>query len=306
MKTSYHLMTVKESTMTGVHRELDKSGKREYRRKMIRAFLRNRTAAAGLLLLLIVVPVAVFSPVLTPYDPNAQDLALQLQAPSTRHWLGTDNFGRDLFSRILLGGQVSILVGISSVLLGVVIGVPFGLLSGYYGGKVDATITRFVDVLMSFPPLLIGLMVLAALGPGITNLIISIAAAFAPRFVRMARAPTMAVKEREFVTACRAVGMSDKRILIRHVLPNIMGDVVVMATLWTATAIRLEANLSFIGIGVQPPTSSWGVMIRSGVDYLTNAPWICIYCGLAIMVTVLSFNLIGDGLRDVVDPKLRG
>jgi peptide/nickel transport system permease protein len=273
---------------------------------MIKTFLRNRTAAAGLVLLFIIVPLALLSPVLAPYDPNAQHLGFQLQAPTGHYLLGTDDFGRDLLSRILLGGQVSIFVGIASVLLGVVIGVPFGLFSGYYGGKVDATITRFVDVLMSFPPLLIGLMVLAALGPGIPNLIISIAAAFAPRFVRMARAPTMAVKERDFVTACRAVGMSDKRILIRHVLPNILGDVVVMTTLWTATAIRLEANLSFIGIGVQPPTPSWGVMIRNGVNYLTNAPWICIFCGLAIMLTVLSFNLIGDGLRDVIDPKLRG
>jgi peptide/nickel transport system permease protein len=196
-------------------------------------------------------------------------------------------------------------VGVVSILMGMVIGAPFGLLAGYYGGRVDMLVTRAIDVIMSFPTLLMGLMVLAALGPGMINVIISIGLAFAPRFARMSRAPTISVRDQDMVMACRAVGMSDFRIIFRHILPNVSGDLVVMGTLWTATAIRLEANLSFIGIGVQPPKPSWGVMIRDGVNYLTNAPWISLTTGLAILITVLSFNMLGDGLRDIMDPKLR-
>ncbi|MBW2148110.1 MAG: ABC transporter permease [Deltaproteobacteria bacterium] len=277
-----------------------------YRRlKIIRTFLKNRSAVAGMIMVMIILPVAFLSPLIAPYDPIEQNVELQLKAPDRDHTLGTDSFGRDMLSRILVGGRVSLTVGILSVLLGMFIGSPFGLLAGYYGGKLDMLITRAIDILMSFPTLLMGLMVLAILGPGMNNLIISIALAFAPRFARMARAPTISIKEQDFVMASRALGMNDYRIMFRHILPNIVGDISVMATLWTATAIRLEANLSFIGIGVQPPTPSWGVMIRTGVDYLTNAPWISIYSGIAILITVLSFNMIGDGLRDVIDPKLR-
>ncbi len=280
--------------------------KLEYHRlKIVQTFLRNRSAVAGLIMVMIILPVALLSPLIAPYDPIDQNVELQLKAPDKSHPLGTDSFGRDMLSRILVGGRVSLTVGVLSVLLGMVIGSPFGLLAGYYGGKLDILITRAIDILMSFPTLLMGLMVLAILGPGMNNLIISIALAFAPRFARMARAPTISIKEQDFVTASRALGMNDWRIMFRHILPNIIGDISVMATLWTATAIRLEANLSFIGIGVQPPTPSWGVMIRTGVDYLTNAPWISIYSGLAILITVLSFNMIGDGLRDIIDPKLR-
>jgi peptide/nickel transport system permease protein len=278
----------------------------DYHRIMIiRTFLRNRTAVAGLVMVMIIIPVAFLSPWIAPYDPIDQNVELQLKAPDKDHPLGTDSYGRDMLSRILVGGKISLTVGILSVLFGMVIGSPFGLLAGYYGGKVDILITRAIDILMSFPTLLMGLMVLAILGPGMNNMIISIALAFAPRFARMARAPTISIKEQDFVTASRALGMNDWRIMFRHILPNIVGDISVMATLWTGTAIRLEANLSFIGIGVQPPTPSWGVMIRSGVDYLTNAPWISIYSGVAILITVLAFNMIGDGLRDIIDPKLR-
>jgi len=256
-------------------------------------------------MILLIIPLALASSYIAPYDPIDQQLKLALNPPDGNHLLGTDNFGRDLFSRILVGARVSITVGISSVLLAIVMGLPFGLLAGFYGGKLDVIITRAIDIIMSFPTLMIGLMILAVLGPGIQNLIISIAIAFAPRFARMARAPTMTIKEQDFAVACRAVGMGNLRIMFRHVLPNIFGDIIVMATLWTATAIRLEANLSFIGIGVQPPTPSWGVMIREGVNYLTNAPWISLFSGAAILITVLAFNMIGDGIRDVVDPKLR-
>ncbi len=285
--------------------QLDRSGKRELRIRLLKTFLRNKTAIIGLIMISIILPVALLSTYIAPYDPIDQELTYNLKPPDKTHLLGTDNFGRDLFSRILVGARVSMMVGIGSVLLAIVLGLPFGLIAGYYGGKLDVVITRGIDIIMSFPTLLIGLMVLAVLGPGMQNLIISIAVAFAPRFARMARAPTMSIKEQDFAVACRAVGMGNMRIMFRHVLPNIFGDIIVMATLWTATAIRLEANLSFIGIGVQPPTPSWGMMIREGVDYLTNAPWISLFSGAAILITVLAFNLIGDGIRDVVDPKLR-
>ncbi len=281
------------------------SAKSELRAKIFRTFLKNRSAVIGTIVILIIAPLAVVSPWISPQDPIDQDMDAMLQAPSTNHVLGTDSYGRDMFSRILVGSRISLSIGLLSILFGMLVGTPFGIIAGYYGGKVDLIITRGIDILMSFPTLLMGLMVLAVLGPGMINVIISIAIAFTPRFARMARAPTISVKEQDMVTACRAIGMKDRRIMFRHILPNIVGDIIVMGTLWTATAIRLEANLSFIGIGVQPPTPSWGIMIRNGVNYLTNAPWISLFTGLAIMITILSLNMLGDGLRDMLDPKLR-
>ena len=204
----------------------DKSGKREFRIRLLRTFLKNRTATAGLIMILLIIPLALASSYIAPYDPIDQQLKLALNPPDGNHLLGTDKFGRDLFSRILVGARVSITVGISSVLLAIVMGLPLGLLAGFYGGKLDVIITRAIDIIMSFPTLMIGLMILAVLGPGIQNLIISIAIAFAPRFARMARAPTMTIKEQDFTVACRAVGMGNLRIMFRHVLPNIFGDII--------------------------------------------------------------------------------
>jgi peptide/nickel transport system permease protein len=186
-----------------------------------------------------------------------------------------------------------------------VLGTTMGMIAGYMGGRVENIIMRTVDVLMSFPNLIMGLMVMALLGSGLVKLIIAIGIVMAPRFARVAHGPTLAVREKEFVEAARAIGVSDFRMLRHHILPNIFGEVLVMGSLWAATAIRIEANLSFIGLGVPPPTPTWGNMIRSGVEWLTNAPWLSIFPGLAILLTVLSFNMMGDGLRDVTDPKLQ-
>ena len=213
-------------------------------------------------------------------------------------------FGRDVLSRVILGTRYSLVVGLASVMFAVVIGVPTGIIAGYKGGLIDTGITRIVDILMSFPVLILGLMMRAAIGGGFFGLVLAIGISITPRFIRLARGPTIAVREKEYIEAAKAVGVNEFRLMFRHIMPNVISDVAVMSTLWIALAIRLEANLSFIGIGIPPPTPSWGGMIRSGVDFLINAPWISIIPGLFILFTVMSFNLIGDGIRDIVDPRM--
>ncbi len=275
------------------------------RRRRWLTFKRNKTALVGFTVTVIITILAILAPWISPRDPLKQDVYHRLTPPEGAHPMGTDDFGRDVLSRIIWGGRVSLMVGISSVLLGMVLGTTMGLIAGYMGGRVENIIMRTVDVSMSFPNLIMGLMVMALLGSGLVKLIIAIGIVMAPRFARVAHGPSLAVKEKEFVTAARALGASDSRIIRYHILPNIFGEVVVMGSLWTATAIRIEANLSFIGLGVPPPTPTWGNMIRSGVEWLTNAPWVSVFPGLAILITVLSFNMMGDGLRDVTDPTLQ-
>lgn len=276
----------------------------ERRRKWL-TFKRNKTALVGLIMAVIIIILAILAPWISTYDPLKQDVYHRLTPPERAHPMGTDGFGRDILSRIVWGARVSLMVGLSSVLLGMILGTVMGIIAGYMGGRIENIIMRTVDVLMSFPNLIMGLMVMAILGSGMVKLIIAIGIVMAPRFARVAHGPTLAVKEKEFVEAARAIGVSDFRMLRHHILPNILGEVLVMGSLWTATAIRIEANLSFIGLGVPPPTPTWGNMIRSGVEWLTNAPWLSIFPGLAILITVLSFNMMGDGLRDVIDPTLQ-
>ncbi len=275
------------------------------RRRRWLTFKRNKTALVGFTVTVIITILAILAPWISPRDPLKQDVYHRLTPPEGAHPMGTDDFGRDVLSRIIWGGRVSLMVGISSVLLGMVLGTTMGLIAGYMGGRVENIIMRTVDVSMSFPNLIMGLMVMAILGSGLVKLIIAIGIVMAPRFARVAHGPALAVRGKEFVTAARALGASDSRIIRYHILPNIFGEVVVMGSLWTATAIRIEANLSFIGLGVPPPTPTWGNMIRSGVEWLTNAPWVSVFPGLAILITVLSFNMMGDGLRDVTDPTLQ-
>lgn len=269
-------------------------------------FKRNKTSIVGVVMAAMMVSLAILASLISPYDPIEQNVRLQFAPPSLSHLCGTDGYGRDEFSRIVWGSRVSLVVGVASVLFSMVFGIPLGVIAGYKGGRVDSVVSRFNDIFMSFPIVIFGLLILALMGPGLFKIIVAIGVALTPRIARLARGSTLALKEMPYIEAARAVGQSDTKIIILHVLPNIFGDILVMGTLWIATAIIVEASLSFIGLGVRPPTPSWGSMIRAGLDQLTNAPWLSLFPGLAIFLSVFSFNLIGDGLRDIADPKLRG
>jgi peptide/nickel transport system permease protein len=276
------------------------------RQRMWFTFSRNRTAMAGGVIALLILFVAILAPWISPHDPLEQDPFHRLAGRNETHWLGTDDFGRDVFSRIIWGSRVSLLIGSVSVLLGMLLGTTMGMIAGYYGGKPEGLIMRSTDVMMCFPDLILAIAVTAALGANLVNLVITIGIVMAPRFARLAHGVILALKESEYVIAARAVGARGPRIILRHIFPNIFGDLLVAGTLWVGEAIRLEANLAFIGLGVQPPTPTWGNMTREGIEVLMNAPWISVYSGLSILITILSFNMLGDGIRDVTDPKLRG
>ncbi len=268
-----------------------------------RTFRRNKTALIGLVLIVFVLLVAILAPLIAPHDPIEQSTINRLQGPSADYWLGRDDYGRDLFSRIIYGTRIALIVGIFSVLLGGVLGTAMGLVAGFFGGRVGTLIMRVVDILLSFPDLITGLLVMAVLGAGTVKLVIAIGLTMAPRFARIAYGSTLSVKEKEYVEAATALGQRTRLILSKHLLPNIAGDLLVLGSLWMAQAIRLEASLSFIGLGVPPPTPTWGQMIRDGSRYLTDLPLLSLAPGVALLITVFAFNLVGDGLRDVLDPK---
>jgi len=282
----------------------DPAVKTQSRRNLTTVFLRNKTSVIGAALSALLFLLALSAPWISPYDPLKQNVYHRLIGPETSHLLGTDEFGRDVLSRVLKGGQISLFVGLVSILLGLLIGPGLGMIAAYVGGKVEAAIMRFLDVMMSFPDEVFGVMVMIVLGPGMQNVIIAIAILMIPRFARMGHAPTLAIKDLDYIASARSLGTSSLRIICRHILPNIFGETLVMSTLWLATAIRLEASLSFLGVGVQPPTPTLGNMVRAGVDFLTTAPWVSLFSGLGILLAVLAFNLLGDGLRDITDPKL--
>lgn len=273
--------------------------------RTIRVFNRNKTSWVGLVLLVAIVAAALLAPWLATHDPVAQSIANRMKPPSERFILGTDPFGRDVYSRLLWGARVSLLVGISSVLLALVVGGTLGIVAGYKGGKIDTAIMRVMDVMLSFPTLIMGLFIVAILGPSMINMIIAIALTIVPKFARVARAPTISLKERAYIEAGRCLGYSDLRIMGVHILPNILGELLVMASLWTANAIQIEAGFSFLGLGVKPPTPTWGGMIRDGFEKIFEAPALSIYPGLCILAAVFAMNLLGDGIRDAVDPRLK-
>ncbi len=275
-------------------------------RRLWMTFTRNKLAVVGMIMVILIVLVAIAAPSIAPHDPLAQSARDKLTAPESAYPLGRDSYGRGILSRIIFGTRVSLTVGIASVLLGGILGTAMGVVAGYKGGKIETVIMRIVDTLLAFPDLITGLLVVAVLGGGFDKIIIAIGIVISPRFARMAHAPTLSLRETEFISAARAIGVTDGRMLMRHILPNILGEILVMGSLWTAAAIRIEANLSFVGLSVPPPTATWGQMIQEGTRYLSTAPWFSIAPGLAILVTVLAFNLLGDGLRDVLDPKLQG
>jgi peptide/nickel transport system permease protein len=265
----------------------------------------NPTTLVGLVICLAILLAAVLAPWLAPYDPAEQDIINRLQPPGGDFPLGTDQFGRDILSRLMWGARISLSVSLSAIAVAMVIGGAIGMVSGYIGGRFDLFVMQVMDVLLSFPSLILGLIVVALLGPELVNLIVAIALTAVAPFARIARAPTMALKERAFVEAGRALGFSHTRILFRHILPNILSEVMVMATLWLATAVRVEASLSFIGLGVKPPTPTWGGMTRDGFENILDAAWLAVFPGIAILLLVLGLNMVGDGLRDATDPKLR-
>ena len=264
---------------------------------------RSGALVIGLVLVAIVIAAALLAPWIAPHDPNEQNIIDKLVSPNATYWLGTDGFGRDVFSRILWGARISLLVGFLSTAIGIVIGVVIGVVAGYFGGAVDRWISGANDVLMSFPQIIMGIILVAVLGPSLNNLVIAISVTAIPAFVRVARGSTLAMKERDFVDACRALGYSHPRIMFAHILPNILDEITVMGSLWLATAIRTEATLSFIGLGAPPPTPTWGGLVREGFDNLLDAPGLSIYPSIAILVVMIGLNLVGDGLRDATDPR---
>jgi peptide/nickel transport system permease protein len=264
----------------------------------------NRLAAFGMFLSLLLIVLAVVAPLVVPHDPLDQSFLSAGQGPSATYWFGTDSFGRDVFSRVLLGSRISLSIGICAPLLAAGTGVWVGMFAGYFGGWTDRALSRTSDLLMSFPSLLLGVMVAAALGPSFESAVIAIAVALFPRFVRLARSATQVVRREPFIDASIAAGRGPLSIMLRHILPNIAGPLVVALSLWIATAIRLEAALSFLGLGAQPPTPSWGNMIRDGMNDLVGDPWPAAFAGAAITLAVLAFNMVGDALRDMLDPEL--
>jgi peptide/nickel transport system permease protein len=273
-------------------------------RRLFSRVMETRLVGTGLSILGLVVFCAVFADLIAPYNPNDQDYLALTEAPSATHLLGTDDLGRDVLSRIIYGSRVSLEVGIIAVGIAVVLGVALGLLAGYAGGLTEEIVMRIVDALQAFPGLILALGITAALGPGIGNAMIAIGIVATPAFARLTRAQTLTMREREFVQAARVIGASPYSIVVRHIWPNVTAPIIVQATLLIATAIVTEASLSFLGVGVVPPTPSWGSMIRIGSQYLEVAPWIAFAPGVAIFATVLAFNFVGDGLRRALDPRL--
>ncbi len=270
-----------------------------------RRLRRNRLAMAGLVVIIVLMLVAVSAPYIAPYDPYKQSLDDQLKPPSREYPLGTDDLGRDIASRIIYGSRISLSVGFVAEAISLAIGVTLGAISGYFGGGVDNVIMRITDMMFAFPDLLFAIAIMFALGPGIYNVFIALGIVGWAGMARLVRGQVLAVRGREFVEAAKAVGESDLRIIAKHVLPNCLAPIIVSVTLGIPGAIMAEAGLSFLGLGAQPPTPSWGQMISIGKGYLRFAPWFSVYPGLAIMITVLAFNLFGDGLRDALDPRLR-
>ncbi len=273
-------------------------GKRAWRR-----LLRRRGAVLGLAIVIFFVLVAVFAPYIAPYDPVATSWSAVRKAPSAEYWFGTDEIGRDVLSRIVWGARASLLAGLVSVCISMALGVPIGLLAAYAGGWTDSLISRFTDSMLAVPFLILAIALAAFLGPSLTNAMIAIGVSATPIFIRLTRAQVLAVKVEDFVEAARAVGNPHWRIALRHILPNVLPPLIVQSTLAIAAAVIAEASLSFLGLGQQPPAPSWGSMLNTAKNFVDQAPWMAIWPGLSIFLLVLSFNLLGDGLRDALDPK---
>lgn len=270
-----------------------------------RAFVRNRVALAGLVLFAGIVLATIGAPLLTAVDPIDQDVTYRLKPPSAAHPLGTDQFGRDILARLLYGARTTLAIALSANLAAMAVGTMIGLVAGYAGGRLDVALMQAMEALLALPALILGLFLVAVLGPSAANMSGAIALTLVPAYARVARAPTIAIKEREYVTSGRALGFSDARLIFGHILPNVCPEVLAVASLWMASAVRVEASLAFIGLGVRPPAPTWGGMIRDGFENVFDGPSLVIFPGLAILLLVFALNLMGDGVRDASDPKLR-
>jgi peptide/nickel transport system permease protein len=266
---------------------------------------RRKSAMVGLVIVALVILAAIFAPLISPYDPAQQSWSAVRKPPSFAHLFGTDEVGRDLLARVIYGARASLLAGLVSVGIAIAAGVPLGLIAGYAGGLVDGLISRLTDAMLACPFLILAIALAAFLGPSLSNAMIAIGITATPLFIRLTRGQVLAIKSEDFVEAARAIGNPPWRIALRHILPNVMPQLLVQASLTVATAIIAEASLSFLGLGQQPPAPSWGSMLNAAQRFLVNAPWLAVWPGLAIMVTVLSFNLLGDGLRDALDPRAK-
>ena len=270
-----------------------------------RRFLHSKTGVAGTIVLLVVIAAAVFAGQVSPYSPIKQDFRVEREPPSLAHLMGTDEFGRDVLSRVIWGAQSSLQAGATAATIALVVGLVLGMLAAYYGGRADSLIMRCMDVVLAFPYLLLAIAVVAILGPGLRNAMIAIAVVYVPHYARVVRGSVLSVRARDYVEAARAIGARDGRVMWQHVLPNTLAPVIVQTTLNVGSAIIDTAGLSFLGLGTQPPTPDWGNMLSAGRNYVIDSPWIATFPGLAILATVLAFNLMGDALRDAFDPRLR-
>lgn len=274
-------------------------------RETWKRFKQNRFAFVGFLFIALILVVAVFAKWIVPYDPYAMNSTSSLASPNAQHWFGTDQFGRDIFSRILYGAQISLKVGIIAVGFSLFFGTMIGIVAGYFGGKIDQILSRITDVLFAFPDILLALVIMAILGPSLTNLMIAIGIVYTPIFARIARGAVLNIRDSLYIEAARSMGVSSFQIMIRHILPNSLAPLIVQVTLSFAFAILAEAALSFLGLGVSPDTPSWGIMLSEAKDWMEISWWTAIFPGIAITLAVLSFNIMGDGLRDALDPRLR-
>lgn len=274
-------------------------------RTFYKKLAKNKAAMAGAFIIIFVILMGIFAPLLATHDPNTTNVMNKLQGPSAEHYLGTDDVGRDIFSRLLFGARISLGIGFVSTILGAIVGVTLGIVSGYYGRWVDSLIMRICDVLLAFPGILLALAIVSVLGASTRNVIIAVAFYAIPSFARIVRGSTLSVKKLEYIDAIKAMGAKDFRIIFKHILPNIMSPIIVQATLYIASAIITASALSFLGMGTRPPTPEWGAMLSQGRSYIAQAPHITLFPGLVILLVVIGFNLMGDGLRDALDPKAK-
>lgn len=272
--------------------------------KAFRQLKRNKLAIAGIIFIIALFIVAAFAPLIAPYGPFKTDFFKTLEGPSAEHWLGTDDLGRDVFSRLLYGARISITIGFISVAIGLVVGVPIGAISGYYGGKIDMFVQRLVDIMMAFPGMLLAIIIVAVMGVGLVNAMIAVGIVSIPTYIRLVRGSVLSIKNREFVQAAKAIGVREFVIIFKHILPHCLAHIIVQSSLQIGVAILWAAGLGFLGLGAQAPTPEWGAMLSQGRGYIRTAHHVTTYPGIAIMLSVLGFNLLGDGLRDALDPKM--